>query len=86
MFLNLYGQEPLLELGKKHFHDWLSKLYLDWSAKQPLTGVGGPFYGKALRLIENSCSDNWLLAPEQKSGGLKAACGVDTCDRKQLPG
>lgn len=44
---NLYGQKPLLELRKnktKHFHDWLSKLYLDWLARQPLTGVGGPLW------------------------------------------
>lgn len=77
-----------LELRKKNISltVWLSKLYLDWPAKQPLTGVGGPFYGKTLGLIENSCWDNWLLAPEQKSGGLKTACGVEACDRKQLSG
>jgi len=36
-------------------------------------------WGQGLGLVENSCWDNWPLAPRQTSGGLglKASCGVD---------
>ena len=67
---------------KKHSHNFLLKascaqgtdqttdcLLLSWSFKeQPLTGFWGPLYGDGLGLIENSCWDSWLLAPEQNRG------------------